>query len=203
MDDQAEKLRQLVRTVRHAATVATGPPLVMIYTIANARLTSEFTQSFIAMCQTRGITLSSALASVDTPDRCDWQIVERTGDYDVNDHEFWQRASVLVVLTDADDESIVDSYKALKHIAQHMPLPPLELVVRSDQNLDEAHTASDRLLQTCRRFLRCSIAGATLGVSTDEWAATVAPLVDRLVMMAPVAPGELYSPLAVQVDEWL
>ncbi len=199
MDDQAEKLRQLVHTVRHAATLATGPALLLVYTNSDRKLGDDCVQCLSSVCRTRGIAISQVNAASAASKSSDWQLAQLHGTYNIADHELWQRASVLIVVTHADDESIVDCYKSLKLASEHTPLPPLELVVLSDYDWQEATTAAERLQQTCRRFLRCSIAGLTLGMPTEDWTHASGALVDRLAMMAPVAPAGPHSPLAVDI----
>lgn len=198
MDDQATQLRQLVRRVRHAAAVATGPPVIVVYTASDAALGHDFAQSFADTCSARGITTVEFDASVGASERCDWQLLPLTGGCDSWDHDAWQRASVLIVATHAGNKQVVECYQALKFIAEQMPLPPLELVVQSNSDDAAAASAAERLLKTCHRFLACSVLGVTSSVSATGWhSETITPLIDRLTTMAPVASTSLNSPIAV------
>lgn len=198
MDDQAEKLRQLVRTVRQAATVTAGPPLLAVFTASDGSLGSTLLEALERACSARGITTSKVIGDAAAAPKADWQTLQLHGDYQVADHEFWQGASILVVVSHSDDESIVTCYKSLKLAAQHTPLPPLEFVVAHDDEPKEAENAAERLAETCKRFLLCSIAGTTtITISEGAMVSSVAPVVERLAMMAPVAHHMLHSPLAV------
>lgn len=197
MEDQATKLRQLVSAVRHAATVATGPPLLVVYSPARSDESQEFIQRFRQQCGSRGIRTVDVRSESALSDVVDWQVFHVAGEYRLEDFEHWHRASALIVLTHSDDESVVETYKKLKEVALHTPLPPLELVVFTDDDLPMASVASLRLSQTCQRFLLASIAGVTMIESTGTSdSVEVSALVMRLAMMAPVAVGSLHNPIA-------
>lgn len=189
MDNQADKLRELVRAVRHAAAVNTGPLTMAIYTADDGELAFKFEACLASACRERGIATNASSA--------DWQLVQLAGAFDVSDQESWQRASVLIVVTYGDDQSIVDCYRGLKVAADHTPLPPLEVIVVAD-DLDEGRVACERLAATCKRFLHCSMAGTTCCEDNDDLlVASIQPLVNRLMGMAPMGSGELHSPIAV------
>ncbi|MCO6047371.1 hypothetical protein NG895_26005 [Aeoliella sp. ICT_H6.2] len=197
MDDQATKLRQLVRTVRHAATVATGPPLLMAYSPVDAADTQQVYRAMVDACADRNLRLATSTQVANPPDPIDWQLVQVVGDYQLADHELWSRASALIVVVHDDDESVVECYKRLKVAHQHTPLPPMELVVLCEEHLAEVDLAADRLAQTCQRFLHSSVAGQTvLDGRSRKTRDAIATLVERLLMMAPVATSELNSPIA-------
>ncbi len=196
MDDQAQKLRQLVRTVRHAATVATGPPSIVVFTSSDLKLGRDCLSSLSDICRFRGISVNIGdRAGAARPS--DWHLILLVGPYRIIDYELWQRASAAVVVTLADNDSIVESYRSLKLVAQHTPLPPLELMVLSDANHAEVEVAAARFQQTCKKFMQCCIAGVTHGSPTAPLPDIMASLVDRLTVMAPVASTNLNSPLAV------
>lgn len=197
MDDQATKLRQLVRTVRHAATVATGPPLLLVYAPANSSDARQLHETLFEVCTKRGLRLSTSAALDALPEQVDWQLVQVVGDFRTDDHDIWHRASALIVAVHDDDESVVECYKRLKIAHQHTPLPPIELVILCEDYRAEVDQVAERLAQTCQRFLLSSVAGRTVIDSTSgATAAATATLVDRLLMMAPVASGDLNSPIA-------
>lgn len=195
MDDQATKLRQLVRTVRHAATVATGPPLLMVYSPSESPDAMQLHSAIVEVCTSRGLRLATS-GDDTSPDSVDWRLVQVVGDYQVDDHEHWNRASALIVAVHGDDESVVECYKRLKIAHQHTPLPPMELVVLSTEP-EGTEQAAERLAQTCQRFLLCSIAGRTiLRGAAESNRDAIATLVERLLMMAPIASSDLHSPIA-------
>ncbi|WP_442484921.1 hypothetical protein [Aeoliella sp. SH292] len=197
MDDQAAKLRQLVSAARYAATVATGPPLLVVYSPARSDESQQFVHRFRNQCGARGIRTADVRSGNSLSSAVDWQVFQVAGEYQSEDFDHWHRASVQIVLTHSDDESVVETYKKLKDVALHTPLPPLELVVFTDDDPPTAFVSAQRLSQTCQRFLLASIAGITLidGASLSD-AAEVSALVERLAMMAPVAERSLNNPIA-------
>lgn len=196
MDDQAAKLRQLVTAVRHAATVATGPPLLVVYAPARSEETQQFVHRFRHQCATRGIRTADVRAGNSLSALVDWHVFQVAGEYQSEDFDHWHRASVYIVLTHSDDESVVETYKKLKSVALHTPLPPLEFMVFSDDDPPRAFVSAQRLSQTCQRFLLASIAGITMMDGANSRDAEVSSLVERLAMMAPVAERSLNNPIA-------
>lgn len=197
MDDQAAKLRQLVRSVRHAATVATGPPLVLLYAAGDRPLGDRLFRQVQQQCGRCGVRTSTVVDPHDPTPAIDWQLALACDGYEKDDHEKWQRASVLVVVTCADNSAVIDCYRGLKLAAQYTPLPPLELIVVQHDDEAEATAALDRLAQTCRKFLLSSLSGTTVVMESEEQLATaVGGLVERLALMAPVAYTEANSPIA-------
>ncbi|MDA8745539.1 hypothetical protein N9N28_12980 [Rubripirellula amarantea] len=197
MGDQATKLRQLVRSVRHAATIATGPPLLLVFAPTDSEIAAQVFQTLDEACGRRGIRIGSEAGTCIPSEAVDWTLAQTAGDYQIAEYELWHRASALLVATHDADESIVQCYQKLKVASQHTPLPPIELLVLGDGGEAEAQVAADRLSQTCQRFLLCSIAGTTLlDASTRLTVEAVETLMDRLAMMAPVATPVLNSPLA-------
>jgi hypothetical protein len=197
MDDQAAKLRQLVSAVRHAATVATGPPLLVVYSPVRSEETQQFIYRFRNQCGARGIRTADVRSGKSLSTGVDWQLFQVAGEYQTEDFDHWHRASVQIVITHSDDESVVETYKKLKAVALHTPLPPLELVMFTDDDSHTAFVSVQRLSQTCQRFLLASIAGVTMidgAGATDS--AEVSALVERLAMMAPVAEASLNNPIA-------
>jgi hypothetical protein len=197
MDDQAAKLRQLVSAVRHAATVATGPPLLVVYSPVRSEETQQFIYRFRNQCGARGIRTADVRSGKSLSTGVDWQLFQVAGEYQTEDFDHWHRASVQIVITHSDDESVVETYKKLKAVALHTPLPPLELVMFTDDDSHTAFVSVQRLSQTCQRFLLASIAGVTMidgAGATDS--TEVSALVERLAMMAPVAEASLNNPIA-------
>lgn len=185
MDDQAEKLRQLVRHVRHAASVATGPPSLLVYASRQTEAGERFAQQ-----------LATALAdrSLDTDEMT---LTQLTGPYNTADLEQWQRASMLVVVVDDQQGSIIGSYAALKLAQEATPLPVMELVVCVTQDLNQASQAADRLFQTCQRFLHCSFAESSM-VTSDETQQLnlIESLLERMQAVAPRTTNTDHSPIA-------
>lgn len=199
MDDQATKLRQLVRTVRHAATVATGPPLLMFYAPVDSAEARQLHAAMVDTCMCRGLRIAKAADYDTSPDQVDWQLVLVVGDYSADDHDVWNRASALILVVHDDDQSVVECYKRLKIAHQHTPLPPIELIILCEEHCGEVDQAAERLAQTCQRFLLCSVAGRNVLESSPSASRdAIAALVDRLLMMAPVASSDLNSPIAAQ-----
>ncbi len=190
MDSQADKLRCLVRAVREAAAVATGPPTIAIFAAGDHQLGDQMLRCLHDLCAARSISTSSPNAS--------WQLVQLKAENHADQWEQWRRASVLIIVTRSDDESVMECYKHLKLVVRHAPLPPLEFVVTDHVGYEAATVACNRLAQTCQRFLHSSISGTLVCTATDDTvAASMEPLVDRLLAMPPVASIDSVSPIAV------
>lgn len=202
MDDQAAKLRQIVNAARHAATVVTGPPLIAVYSPVWTEEAQGFVEQFRQQCGARGIRAADARSAISLDAAVDWHVFQVSGEYQPDDFDYWHRASVQIVLTHSYDESVVETYKRLKAVGMHTPLPPLELVLFTDDDPTLASIAAQRLSQTCQRFLLASVAGVTLmdGASGAE-SREMATLVERLAMMAPVAVGSLNNPIAAHAAQ--
>lgn len=191
MDDQASKLRRLVRHFRRASAVQSGPPLIAVYSpfddVVSGQLVTTLPQQFESRgANCRPLTQQGELQHADS------SLTRLTGPFRTEDVQLWQSASALIVVVYSDDESIVEAYTQLKQAYDHTPLPALELVVVGDES-DEARAAADRLAQTCERFLHCRVGGVT--ILRENECLHVEPMVDRLLAMAPVA-ANAHSSLA-------
>lgn len=195
MDDQASKLRQLVRSVRHAATAHTGPPLLLVYSTHDDAISQQLYTTLGQRLASRGASVSHAGEGTALPPT-DCRLVRRAGPFALEDLALWQQASVMITVLHGDDESIVEGYTQLKRAFDHSPLPPQEFAIVGD-NTEAAHSAADRLTLTCERFLHCRVAGVTL--LDEARGPSIDPLVDRLLALAAVAP-KANSPLAFAVE---
>ncbi|QDU55333.1 MinD/ParA family ATP-binding protein [Aeoliella mucimassa] len=197
MDDQAYQLRQLVRAVRQAAAVSTGPPLFVFVAANQHSHVDAVSKLLLQEASTRSIEVARVDPSQQSIEMGDWQIAELIGPYQASDEPQWKRASACVLMSTADDDSILASYKLLKQVSGDSPLPRIEIVVWSESQETRADTAADRLQQTCERFLAAPITHTVIVKSPEEYGRLHLPqLVDRLAMLAPVASSNDHSPIA-------
>ena len=202
MDDQAHQLRQLVQAFRQAAEVSTGPPLLLVATAAGDEQVTQFADRLIQAAAVRGVAIAATASSVNQPAPCDWQLSLLAGEYQIADAESWQRASLCILITASDDESIVGSYKLLKQASLATPLPSTELVVVSGGHAIRAEAALERFQQTCENFLSLTVTHATAIDTIDDFGALhVEMLVERLAMLAPLSSVNVNTPLALNPSQ--
>jgi flagellar biosynthesis protein FlhG len=65
----------------------------------------------------------------------------------------WHAADVLVVVTTAESESIMDAYAAIKALARTESGPPLHVIVNQTDDGRAAADVQGRIAEACRRFL--------------------------------------------------
>ena len=196
MDDQASKLRQLVRRVRHATTVCTGPPLLLVYSANDDALSERLLAAVRERLAAAGVACMPASDTHETTSGNACRLAHRTGAFESSDLPVWQQASVLIAVLFSDDETVIDCYTQLKRAYDHTPLPPVELAMVGDEP-EILSSAAQRLAQTCERFLHCRVAGVTSLREQDTMA--VDGLVGRLLAMVPVTPAA-HNPLALTSD---
>lgn len=174
MDDQAEKLRQLVRNVRHAATTASRPLSAVLYAGSPSPLADQFYQQLNTQLAERGVTENS------------FDLRQLSGPYSAEQIDHWQRASLMVVFVVDQQQSIVDCYATLKRVQEYTPLPAIELLVAATNGTEQAWQTAERFLQTCQRFLLCSASRSSIvDPSEASQADAVESLIDRMLEIVP------------------
>ncbi len=85
---------------------------------------------------------------------------------------FWLRAQCVVLVTTADDASVMDAYSAMKASSTDGIRPMVRLLVNSEINGAAAEDAQRRVQNACRKFLSLSIeALPALPLHESEFAA--------------------------------
>ena len=70
---------------------------------------------------------------------------------------FWLRAQCVVLVTTADDASVMDAYAAMKASSADGIRPVVRLLVNREMNGAAAEDAQRRVQNACRKFLSLSI----------------------------------------------
>lgn len=85
---------------------------------------------------------------------------------------FWLRAQCVVLVTTADDASVMDAYAAMKQCAADGIRPAVRLLVNREVNDAAAEDAQRRVQNACRKFLSLSVeALPALPLYEDDFAA--------------------------------
>ncbi len=207
MDQQATRLRQLVRQVRQAAIASTGPPLFALVASNKSIDLSAIHQSIRRTATAQGIRVGGAIDRLEEGDRqleIDWQFVDAGVGYSEDQRSTWEQASAVLVVTTTEDQAILAAYTTLKLASQQTPLPVIEFLLQDNAIGQEGAIseptlqAYDRLTNTCERFLGCRPAALTV-VSPRDSRHGFQELVDRWIAIAPA--GETLSrPLAEKAD---
>ncbi|MGI9456558.1 MAG: MinD/ParA family ATP-binding protein [Aeoliella sp.] len=194
MDLQAGRLRQLVRQVRRAAIVATGPSVLSIVGANSSLDLDGVVHQLQVTAEERGVRVSSKL---DSHDQTDWQLSDAGVGFKPDDISTWQRATVVLMVTTTDEQAVLDTYTALKLAARETPLPAIEFLVQDVPHGESSRHVYDRLRDTLERFLDCRPAGLTV-ISDSDAGQGMDQLIDRLLLLAPAASC---SPLATNSVE--
>jgi MinD-like ATPase involved in chromosome partitioning or flagellar assembly len=84
----------------------------------------------------------------------------------------WLRAQCVVLVTTADDASVMDAYTAMKLSAADGIRPAVRLLVNCEINGAAAEDAQRRVQQACQKFLSLSVAALPpLPLHEDDFAA--------------------------------
>lgn len=205
MVDQASGLRELVRDVRHEAkrrenivrerVVSTGPPRVAIV----AATPEVCATKLAALLNEQAAACGDVVASSNSPvPDADWLTDDLGVGYDPHRAESWQRASVVVLATTPDPDSVLAAYATLKSAHTAVPLPVVELVVWEASDPTQAALVYESLRSTCELFLPVDFAGCT-SLSPLGCSSSVAGLVDRLRAQLPsLQRNQQLNPLATQ-----
>src|SRR5690606_16685917 len=114
-------LRELVRDVRHEAqrrenivrerVVSTGPPRVAIVAAAPEACVTKLAAFLSEQAAACGVVVASSDSPVAD---ADWLADDLGVGYDPQRAESWQRASVVVLATTPDPQSVLAAYATLK-----------------------------------------------------------------------------------------
>lgn len=203
MVDQASGLRELVRDVRHEAqrrenmvrerVVSTGPPRVAIV----AATPHVPAKNLAALLREQAAACGAVVGGWDSPaSDADWLVDDLGVGYAPQSTESWQQASVVVLTTTPDPESVLAAYATLKAAHAAAPLPPVELVVWEPADASQADLVYESLRSTCELFLPIDFAGCT-SLSPTGSSRCVAGLVERLMAQLPssIHPSQPVNPL--------
>lgn len=198
MDDQALKLRQLVREFRRSTLVAMGLPRFAVVA-ANDRAPAERVATVLEhAAQRRGVGVATNPEDL----AADWLLVLARGD-DAETAQAWRQSSAVLLVTTADNEAILAGYTLLKRAAQSAPIPAVELIVCTDSESEVTQELCERFRTTCQRFLNCSVVDCTLlSAAVDDRVDDMVALdrlIDRLLLLAPIGAAAA-TPLAPQIE---
>jgi MinD-like ATPase involved in chromosome partitioning or flagellar assembly len=102
--------------------------------------------------------LQRLLSSIDSlSDEVDLVVVDAGCGLTAWTRRFWLRAQCVVLVTSADDASVMDTYAAVKASAAVGIRPVIRLLVNREVNGAAAEDAQRRVQKACRKFLSLSI----------------------------------------------
>lgn len=150
-NDQAARLRTLVREARRVAVFESGPPLIAIAAVEPEQHPARVQRLCAAL------TAASHRAGVRLreegyhDDDAQWLYTRLEGEAGVEGWDL-QRASVLLMSADVSATSVLASYGALKRQHRLGPLPPVWVLFERATE-EEGARAFESLRATCERFL--------------------------------------------------
>jgi hypothetical protein len=148
-NDQATRLRALVRDARRLAVLRTGPPLVAI--VRAAGMAPDVAPAQFAADMAEAARLAGVALAADGRAPADWVYTllptEEEGGRDT-----WGRASVALLLSQSSPSAVLATYAWIKQQFGRGPMPPLKIVF-ANTSPAEAARAFDGLNATCQRFL--------------------------------------------------
>lgn len=102
--------------------------------------------------------LQRLLGSIDSlSDEIDLVVVDVGSGLTAWTRRFWLRAQCVVLVTTADDASVMDAYAAVKASSADGIRPMVRLLVNREMNGAAAEDAQRRMQNACRKFLSLSI----------------------------------------------
>jgi hypothetical protein len=197
-NDQAARLRKMVRDARRVTRVDGGPPQIVVLAVepAEAKGSWRFATEFEKAAAGRHITLQPK----DQEAPADWHLVIGSEEEEGAEASVWQRASTILLLAAATPSGVLATYSVLKRQHRLGTLPPIHVMFEG-ASLEEGSRAFESLRATCERFLGWqSIDWGVWGTADAEEG--LKGLIDSLLARMPVG-GKLTSanPLAEPTAE--
>jgi hypothetical protein len=150
-NDQAARLRRMVRDARRVALVDTGAPLVALLAVepsaGEGRLNLLATQ-LRQVAKGQGVPFAEP--GSESPGG--WRLVTGLDTKEVAEGSLWERAATVLLVTTATSSKVLATYSLLKAQHQLGPLPPVHILFQGARE-EEAQRAFESLRATCERFL--------------------------------------------------
>jgi flagellar biosynthesis protein FlhG len=124
----------------------------------SARRGTEFRRNSATCGENSRAGLQRLLSSIDSLcDDIDLVVVDAGSGLTSWTRRFWLRAQCVVLVTTADDGSVMDAYAAVKGSSSDGIRPVVRLLVNREMNGAAAEDAQRRVQNACRKFLSLSI----------------------------------------------
>lgn len=149
--DQAARLRTLVRTTRQLAALDTGPPQLTIASLQGMTPQGEverFVADLVAAVADQGVRLVADGSGGPT---ADWVYTLVTAPQERVDLSSQLRASVVVLLAEPTPSALLATYALIKQMHTQGAMPPIEAVFCGEQQISTR--ACEGLQGTSQRFL--------------------------------------------------
>ncbi len=117
-------------------------------------------------------------------DTADWVLIDTGPPCGMPTIRMWHAADLMMLITTADDDSVMDAYAAIKTLYSSKPSGSLATLINAVHDSADGEEVHARLAQACRRFL--AFEPATIGsVASDAGIRRAASLGEPFVLTMP------------------
>lgn len=162
--DQARRLRELVREARTGLSSENRAPVVVAVAGGGLHVgATTVVKLLVAEFSRKSMSIKLLHANEDLisdNSGADIILIEAGPGYSDRTASIWQQADMVLLVTTDEQEAVLATYSTLKRAKAANHALPVCLVANRSKDVFAAEVLYQRLSDSCRRFLDCSISRA-------------------------------------------
>jgi MinD-like ATPase involved in chromosome partitioning or flagellar assembly len=162
--DQARRLRELAQEARTNLTLESRAPTVVAIAGGGSQVGATTVAKLLAAEFSRRSLSTKLLEASEGWDRqqsgTDLLLIDAGAGYSDRTAPIWQLANLVLVVTTGEQEAVLATYSTLKRAKSANYTLPIWLVANRCENAFAAEVLYQRISDSCRKFLRCSVSRA-------------------------------------------